>query len=368
MTKSMSALAALGQRFSRDRPFVGWGFLLHMHITSETVALGEVITRGGGDVAYLASQRNPSPADVVARARAHGGRVLEGMEQLEALGNGADAASRDFLVVEGNGRFFSELHKSGPQNTFCRRIRAISEHTSGGGRIVDEFDPRKIVVPVVAVYKSALKTLLETGLGTAQTVAAALLRGLEQPLAGRAVLVLGYGHVGQGVAHMVRGLGARVTVVDIQKEVALIARLRGYRVADLENALPQADLCVTTTGCESALTSDRLQEARHGLILANVSNKPKEINLDGCCKVGENPPYETVWEHPNGRRFRLLAGGIQVNHVIGEGNPAELMDLSFGLHAMVLRWLVENMPPPGLHPVPQAIREEVASLVMGGPG
>jgi adenosylhomocysteinase len=362
----MPGLESLKEEFARDKPLAGRGVLLHMHMTPETITLGEVLCSGGAQVAYIPSNRNPSAPAVVRRAEEHGGVVLEDVAQLDEITEVARNANLTFLVVEGNGRIFMALHQDPPRPAFFNLVCGISEHTSGGGRLVDSFDPAQLLVPVVAVYRNPLKTVIETGLGTSQTVAAALLRGLGKPVAGRRVVVVGFGNVGRGVARILRTLGARVTVVEKREEGCLQAHLEGFHVAGLADALPTADLCVTTTGTKSVVTAGIMEGAKEGLVVANVSNQPHEIDLSGCQSAGSVDGNLVSWMTPSGRSFYVLGGGLQVNHVVEAGNPAELMDLSFSLHALCLCWLVEREPAPGVYPVPQDLMERVAALVLGG--
>ncbi|MCP4655048.1 MAG: hypothetical protein GY856_06470, partial [bacterium] len=223
----MQSLARLRQTFGREKALAGSTVLLNMHLTPETLALGRVLRAGGARLIFLPSNRNPAPPEIVREAE-DDGRVLAGAQELAAVDWRATAPC---LVVEGNGRIFRELHR--PEDSGLpvgEGIVAISEHTSGGGRMVDRFDGDRLRVPVVAVYRDRLKTRLETGLGTSQTVVAALIRGLRRPVAGRRTVVIGFGHVGRGVATSLRTLGARLLVVDVRGEALLEARLAGFAV------------------------------------------------------------------------------------------------------------------------------------------
>lgn len=355
----MPALTAVSAGFAVDRPLTGHDVLLNLHVTPETARLGAVLAAGGARVRYVNSGRVSPSAQLAARIASHGGRILATFADL-------DASDAPLLVVEGNGRVFTALH-GGEVPRELARVRGISLHTSGGGRRVDEFEERgeALRVPVVAVYRSELKGLLETGLGTSQSTASALLRGLGVPLAGRRVAVIGFGRVGEGIARFFRVLGARITVVEIRAEAALKAKLSGYRVATPAQALRTADMVITTVGAPSVLTAKLFEHARDGVIVGNVSDCPTEIDTTGCRPVGARAPAYAVWETPSGRRFTVLVDGVQVNHMLAGGNPAELMDLSFSLHALSLRWLVTTAPPPAVYAVPAELREHVAALCMG---
>jgi adenosylhomocysteinase len=336
-----------------------------MHLTRETVALGAALRGAGGAVIFFPSNRNPAPEDVAESAR-RTGILVNTRAAIERLQFEKWRVKPPFLVVEGNGRFFRATHEPAPRAPLIDAIAGISEHTSGGGRLVEACDPGRIRVPVVAVYREPLKGRIETGLGTAQTVLAALLRGLQMPVAGRVAVVVGFGHVGRGVARGLRTLGARVVVVETQAEAKMFAHLEGFPVSTLEGALVDADLCITATGTPRVVGAEHLERIRLGLVLANVSNEPREIDLNGCVprNSGEETDLLTAWSAADGLLFYLLGGGLQVNHVVEEGNPAELMDLSFSLHLLVLRWLVEQQPGPGVHAVPGPLAQRVAEVYL----
>ena len=361
----MPGLAAVAARFGRERPLAGVEVLMNMHLSAETARLGAALARGGAALAYLDSGRTPPAPGVVAAVSAQGARRLGRLDDL--------AAGAPLLVVEGNGRVFAALHGDGAPPDALRRVRGISEHTSGGGRLVDDFEAGggRARVPVVAVYRSALKAVLETGLGTSQTAAAALLRGLRRPVAGRRVAVVGFGHVGRGVARLLTALGARLRVVERRAEAMQEAVLAGYELAALDSALATAEIVITATGRSGVVALPRLEAVREGQILANLSNRPDEIDLAGClCESngeGDAAAGHTLWRTPGGRRFSLLGGGVQLNHAIGRGNPAELMDLSFTLHALVLEWLARDPPAAGVHPPPPTLREDAARLCLPVP-
>ena len=355
----MPALRALAREGALARPLEGWAVLLNMHLTRETVALAAALAACGAAVLYHPSGAAPPSAGVAALARRHG-VLLEGPGALAA----APAARSGMLVVEGNGRFFRLLHEGEPAGPLAA-VRGISMHTSGGGRLVDAFDPARLRVPVTAVYRDPLKTALETGLGTSQSVAAALLAGMGRPVAGAVCVVVGYGHVGRGVARVLGALGARVQVAEARADARLEAGLHGLEVVELAEALPGADLCVTTTGTARVVHAGLLRRLRRPLVLANVSNRPDEIDLDGARPLGDAESPVARWAAADGSSFVLLGGGVQVNHVLAEGNPQELMDLSFALHVAALRWMAERAPGPGVYALPDALRQRVAVLHAG---
>ena len=335
-----------------------------MHLTSQTLELGDVLKSGGAGIVYLPSNKAPAPVGLVQQALSSGASLLQGLDGLDSIAKHFPAHT-GFYIIEGNGKIFSALHQAPPLSSFFKQVKGISEHTSGGDRLVDAYDPNRLVVPIVAVYKNALKTVLETGLGTSQTVVAALLRGLRRPLAGRRVVVVGFGNMGRGTADLLRILGARVAIVETSKEARLKAHLAGYQMHELSEILPLADICLTTTGSPHIISTHHLANAKIGIVFANVSNAPDEIYLEDCQPGKMLGDHLQSWSTPEGRNFQVLGAGIQVNHAVEQGNPGELMDLSFTLHALSVRWLVKNSPLPGLYPVPPDLCEEASARILG---
>jgi adenosylhomocysteinase len=358
----MPGLARLADRFARQQPLASLAVLLNMHLSEETASLGEALARGGARLAYLNSGREAPTPRTVRRLAGHGGQVLPTLEALDE--------PAPILVVEGNGRVFTALHGEPPAAGALGRIVGISVHTSGGGRLVDAFEAGggQARIPVAAVYRTPLKATLETGLGTSQTAASALLRGLGAPVAGRRVAVVGYGHVGRGVARTLRTLGARIVVVETRAEAELEAVLAGFAVAPLEQAVADSEIAITATGRSGLVAAPLLETARDGLVLANLGNRPDEIDTAGCARDGEAGGGPAAWRTPGGRRFRVLGGGTQLNHAIGRGNPPELMDLSLSLHGLVLEWLATTQPAPGVLNPPAALVEAAARLCLGRAG
>jgi adenosylhomocysteinase len=351
MTSGAARLPMLGEiahELASSPRLAGRRVLLNMHLTRETVALAKTFGATGASLAFFGSNRTLAVPAIAQAAQAQG-----------ALYGTFDevAAFEPAFVVEGNGRVFLDAHKR-PER--WPSLAGISMHTSGGGAIVDATPSAMLRIPVVAVYRDSLKQQWETGLGTSQSVLAALLRGLKRPLAGHTALVVGFGNVGSGVARALRAVGARVIVAEVRDEAQLRARFEGFRVAAITDALAVADLCITTTGRPGVIRREQLAGARTGLVLANVSNEPREIDLDGCVAGGVHSAW-LEWWHAGRVKVQLLGGGTQVNHVVEEGNPSELMDLSFSLHALVVPWLAEATRAPGVHEVPDEIHCAVAA-------
>jgi adenosylhomocysteinase len=349
VTPAMPVLADIARELARDVPLAGRTVLLNLHLTHETLTLAETLRAGGAAIIFLPSNRNPAPQDVIDRAQTLGEIALD-LDDVAHRRRGA----QPLLAVEGNGRLFTDVHA---RPEVWPDVRGISMHTSGGGFKVDAAGDSAL--PLVALYRDRLKGDIETGLGTAQSSAAALLAALRAPIAGRITCVVGYGNAGRGVARTVAALGARVVAVDIDPERVVRARLDGITVAPLAEALARAEICITTTGRRGVITRSELERCRPGIIFANVSDQPAEVDVDGCEPLGDAGEWTDAWRAGRSTFYRL-GRGIQVNHVVVLGNPAELMDLTFSLHALIVRWLAAEPRPRGVHPVPDEVRSWVA--------
>jgi adenosylhomocysteinase len=229
-----------------------------------------------------------------------------------------------------------------------------------------------LAFPMIAVSDTPVKRLVDDRHGTGQSVIDGLLRASGILLAGKTVVVAGFGPCGSGIAEAARGLGARVLVTEVDPVRALDAVLRGFRVLPLAEAAPSGEVFITATGSVGVITAEHMAVMRDGAILANAGHFDVEIDLQGLADlaVAVEPdvrPHADAYELPDGRRLLLLAEGRVVNLVAADGNPAEVMDVAFGIEALVLAWLARHAEKlsPDVHPVPADIDAEAARLVLG---
>ena len=228
---------------------------------------------------------------------------------------------------------------------------------------------------MVAADATTTKRMFDSTAGTGQSVLDGVLRATNILLAGRAVVVAGFGPCGQGIAARAHGLGAQVIVTEVDPVRALDAVLRGYRVLPMREAAGVGEVIITATGSRDVVAAEHLAALRDGAILANAGHFDAEIDvpaLDGAAvKVTRDVrPHADEYTLPDGRRVVLLAEGRVVNLVAAEGNPPQVMDVSFAGQALVLRWLAAEHAtlPAGVHDVPLAIDAEVARLTLESSG
>jgi adenosylhomocysteinase len=229
--------------------------------------------------------------------------------------------------------------------------------------------------PVIAASDTPVKRLMDNTRGTGQSVIDGLLRASGILLAGKTVVVAGFGSCGVGIAECARGLGARVVITEVDPVRALDAVLRGFRVLTLAEAAPLGEVFITATGTAEVIGAEHMAMMRDGAVLANAGHFDVEIDVLGLADLAvavhtDVRPHADAYELPDGRRLLLLAEGRVVNLVAAEGHPPEVMDLAFGIEALALAWLAGNADklPADVHPVPSEIDAEAARLVLAALG
>ena len=380
--RSMPLLEALAARFRADRPFDGMTVAACLHVTAETAVLARTLRAGGAQVALAAS--NPlSTQDDIAAALAAGDGVAvfarAGVDRRTyyehiALALGEYGATGPDLVIDDGGDLMNILHTE--RANVLDRVRGGCEGTTTGVlRLRRMAAEGALAFPVIAASDTPVKRLVDNTRGTGQSVIDGLLRASGVMLAGKVVVVAGFGACGTGIAECARGLGARVLVTEVDPVRALDAVLSGFRVLTLAEAAPIGEVFITATGTAEVITAEHMAMMRDGAILANAGHFDVEIDVRGLEALAavvhpDVRPHTDMFELPDGRRLLLLAEGRVVNLVAAEGHPPEVMDLAFGIEALALAWLAGNAEKltPDVHPVPPDIDAEAARLVLAALG
>jgi len=373
--RAMPLLEALARRFSAERPFDGMLVAACLHVTAETAVLARVLRAGGASVALAASNPLSTQDDIAAALAVRDGVAVFARAGVNrrtyyehiALALGADGPD---LVIDDGGDLVNTLHTE--RADVLPRVRGGCEGTTTGvlrlRRMVAE---GALAFPVIAASDTPVKRLVDNTRGTGQSVIDGLLRASGILLAGKTVVVAGFGSCGVGIAECARGLGARVLVTEVDPVRALDAVLRGFRVRTLAEAAPLGEVFITATGTAEVITAEHMAMMRDGAILANAGHFDVEIDVRGLenLAVAVHPdvrPHVDAFEFADGRRLLLLAEGRVVNLVAADGHPPEVMDLAFGIEALALAWLAGNAGKlhPDVHPVPPDIDAEAARLVL----
>ncbi|MDQ3934534.1 MAG: adenosylhomocysteinase [Actinomycetota bacterium] len=351
----MPVLRGVGERFAAERPFAGLVVGACLHVTAETANLVQVLIAGGARVALCAANPLSTQPDVAEALQADGVEVHAEARSYESnidavlaagprvtMDDGADLALR----VEGD-------------------VLGGTEETATG---VIRLRAAGLPFPVIAVNEGRTARLFDTRYGTGQSTLDGILRATNVLLAGRTVVVLGFGGCGRGIALRAAGLGAQVIVCEVDPLAALEAAMEGYRVMPALDAAREGDVFVTATGTRDVLTRPHFEAMKDGAILANAGHFDVEIDKAALAELTESTREvrPLVAEHAlgDGRRLHLLAEGRVVNLAAGEGHPPSVMDVGFATQALAVERLVRGDLPPGVHPVPEEIDREVARLAL----
>lgn len=372
----MPVLNTIREDFERDKPFAGTRVALSIHLEAKTAYLAEVIRAGGAEVAVTGS--NPlSTQDDVAAALAAGGM------NVYAWYDATEREYRDHLlyvldtrpqvVIDDGGDLVGLLHTDRKEQAVD--VTGGCEETTTGVRRLEALDrDKKLLFPMLAVNDAFCKFLFDNRYGTGESVWAGIMRTTNLVVAGKTVVVLGYGWCGKGVAMRAKGLGARVIVCEVDPVRAIEACMDGYQVMNSEQAAGFGEIFITVTGCRDVLCRRHYERMKDGAILANAGHFDVEINLKDLVDMAleRRTARHNIEQYTlvGGRKICLLAGGRLVNLAAGDGHPTEIMDMSFAIQALSARYIQENAGDleKRLYRVPQEIDRRVARLKLNALG
>ena len=369
--EQMPVLAAIRERFTSERPLDGIRVGACLHVTAETAQLVLALTAGGAQVA-LCSANPLSTQDDVAAALVyeHGAevRALRG-EDVDTYARHVRAVldGKPEVTVDDGADLLMTAHALGGE-TLDALIGGTEETTTGLVRLRRLEAEGKLACAVIAVNEARTERALNDRHGTGQSALDGIIRASNVLLAGHTLVIFGYGWAGQGIAERARGAGAAVIVCEVDPLRALEARMAGYQVMPALEAAERGDVFVTVTGSRRVLRGEHFARMKDGAILANAGHFDVELDLEElsalAVDVREVRPLIEQYQLEDGRRLNLLARGRVVNLAAGEGHPASVMDVSFALQALCVEELVRRRGeiPPAVHPVPEAIDQEVATL------
>jgi adenosylhomocysteinase len=374
----MPVLKQIRERFARERPLAGTSVAACLHLTAETANLVRALLAGGAEVGVCAANPLSTQDDVaVALAERHGARVLaaRGESPSEYATHVRELVrSAPLVTVDDGADLIGAIHESSPEHA-AKMLGGTEETTAGLLRVRSLSEQGLLAYPVLAVNESRTERAFNDRFGTGQSTIDGILRATNLLLAGRTVVVLGYGWTGRGVALRARGAGASVIVCEVDPLRALEARMEGYEVMGSLAAAERGDVFVTVTGGRDVLRAEHFELMKDGAVLANAGHFDVEIDLEGLRRLsvgGRREALPLVEEHTlrDGRRLHLLAQGRVVNLAAGEGHPASVMDVSFAGQALCVEHLVASAGElaPEVLPVPDRIDDEVARLKLDSLG
>ncbi|MGN9836872.1 adenosylhomocysteinase [Nonomuraea sp. H19] len=375
--RSMPVLTAIGERFALERPLEGLRIAACLHVTAETAVLMGALKAGGAEIALAASNPLSTQDDVAEALRGYGIAVhaRAGVDRAtyyrhihQALDFGPD------LVLDDGCDLVNILHTE--RTDLLERVSGGCEETTTGIiRLRQMAAEEALRFPVVAVNDTRTKRMFDNRYGTGQSTLDGIMRATNTMLAGRTVVVAGFGFCGRGVAERAKGFGARVIVTEIDAVKALDATLQGYEVRPMAQAALTGDLFITVTGNRDVIRAEHLSVMKDGAILANAGHFDVEIDVRALDELAHEVhrgvrPNTDEYVMPDGRRLLLLAEGRLVNLTAAEGHPAAVMDMSFSAQALAVAWLAGERAnlAPGVYDVPEAIDHEVARLKLNATG
>ncbi|MGC9112844.1 adenosylhomocysteinase [Acidilobus sp.] len=366
----MPVLMELRRRYQDRKPLKGYRISAALHVTKETAVLIRTLRAWGAEVSLVPS--NPlSTQDDVAAALADEGiavRAWRGMNEQEYFEAIREAArSSPDIVVDDGADLHVTLHEEMP-SVAKNVIGGNEETTTGVIRLKALEASGRLLYPVIAVNNALTKYLFDNRYGTGQSALDGVLRATNVLLAGKRLVVAGYGWVGRGIAIRARGMGARVIVTEVDPIRALEAVMDGFDVMSMDEAAPLGDIFITATGDKDVIRKEHMLKMKDGAILANAGHFNVEVSVTDLESVAKSKreirPNTVEYTLPDGRRLYLLAEGRLVNLVAAEGHPSEVMDMSFANQALSVLYHVNNRGrlQPKVYDVPLEQDQEVARL------
>jgi adenosylhomocysteinase len=373
----MPVLRSIRERFGRDRPLAGVVVGACLHVTAETAVLVRTLLAGGAGVA-LCSANPLSVQDDTAAAlvEADGAEVhaVRGEDADAYAANVAAVLAREPRVTIDDGADLITVAHAARRDLAERMLGGMEETTTGLVRVRALEAEGRLACPVLAVNEALAERTFNDRYGTGQSTLDGILRATNLLLAGRTLVVLGYGWTGRGVAVRARGAGASVLVCEVDPLAALEARMEGFEVVPALDAAERGDVFVTVTGGRDALRAEHFARMKDGAVLANAGHFDVEIDVQALRALAVGGVREVrplVEQFDLGdRRLNLLARGRVVNLAAAEGHPAAVMDMSFALQALCVEELVRRGGelPAAVLPVPARIDREVARLKLAALG
>lgn len=366
----MPILNAIEKEFRETKPFDGMKIAMSIHLEAKTAYLAEVLMAGGAKVQVTGC--NPlSTQDDVAAALAEEGFVVNAHHGASDEQYREDLVrTLDFhpdLLIDDGGDLISLLHGA------CREygdnlIGGCEETTTGIHRLLARERAGLLDYPMMDVNDADCKHLFDNRYGTGQSTLDGIMNATNLIIAGKTVVVAGYGWCGKGFAMRAKGMGAVVVVTEIDPIKALEATMDGFTVLPMREAAKIGDLFVTLTGCRDVLTREHFEVMKDGALLANSGHFDVEINKEDLAalatEIRERKPNIRGYRMADGRMLNLLADGRLVNLAAGNGHPAEIMDMSFGIQAKSLEYLAKTRGTleNKVYAVPAEIDKAVATI------
>jgi adenosylhomocysteinase len=375
--RQMPVLAAIRERFERERPLEGNRISACLHVTTETANLARTLRAGGADVVLCASNPLSTQDDVAAALVEEYGISVFAIrgEDNDTYYSHIEAAvdHRPQLTMDDGADVIGYLH-SKRRDQLSEIIGGTEETTTGVIRLRALEGQGDLAFPIVAVNEAKTKHLFDNRYGTGQSTIDGIVRATNVLLAGRRFVVAGYGWCGKGIAMRAHGMGAHVVVTEVDPMRALEAAMDGFEVMPMDRAAAVGDIFVTVTGDKTVIARGHLERMKDGAILANSGHFNVEIEIPALRElaVESRATRANVEEFTlaDGRRLYLIAEGRLVNLAAAEGHPAAVMDMSFANQALSAEFVVAHADEleAKVYTVPDEIDREIARLKLASMG
>ena len=369
--QEMPVLKQIRQRFAQDKPLAGIRVSACLHVTTETANLMQTLQAGGADVVLTASNPLSTQDDVAASLVTHNEipvYAIKGEDNLTYYQHiHAALDHRPHITMDDGADLVGTLHKD-RRELLDGIVGGTEETTTGVIRLRAMAQDGALEFPVLAVNDSSTKHLFDNRYGTGQSTLDGIIRATNILLAGRVVVVAGYGWCSRGIAMRAAGLGANVIVTEVDPLRALEAIMDGYRVMPMLEAAPLGDIFVTATGDISVLDGPHFEIMKDGAIICNSGHFNVEINLDALAAMADGEPKLVrpfVQEYAVGARsIYVLGEGRLINLAAAEGHPASVMDMSFANQALAAEYMLNNVDKLAaqVYTIPADVDMEIARL------
>lgn len=363
----MPLLSGLEKEFREELPFRGLRIALSVHLEAKTAYLCRVLQAGGAEM-YVTGSNPLSTQDDIAAALVHGGMEVFAVHGATTEEYHADLKAvmehRPNIIIDDGGDLVNLIHNE-YREFLPEVLGGCEETTTGIIRLQAMARDNALQFPMMAVNNAKCKYLFDNRYGTGQSVWDGINRTTNLIVAGKTVVVAGYGWCGKGVAMRAKGLGAKVIVTEVDAVKAMEAIMDGFTVQPMEKAAETGDFFVTVTGCKDVITESAMRRMKDSAILCNAGHFNVEINVGDLERLSveqfESRKNITGYRLADGRVLHLIAEGRLVNLAAGDGHPAEIMDMSFAIQALSAQYIAQHRNlEKGVHFVPEEIDREVA--------
>ncbi len=368
---NMPILAEIEKDFIKNKPFAGIHMLVCVHIEAKTARLIELLRDGGATVVAVGCNPLSTQDDVAAALAAqdgicvftkHGATTEEYFSYIDMA-----LETEPVIIIDDGGDVVSRIHTH-HRELIGKIMGGCEETTTGVVRLRAMAKDNALMFPMFSVNDAYCKYLFDNRYGTGQSVWNGINRTTNLIASGKTVVIAGYGWCGKGAAMRAKGLGANVIVCEINPIKALEAVMDGFRVMTMDEAAGKGDIFLTVTGCEKVITKKHFENMKDGVILANAGHFDVEVYVPDLSEIAvevkEVRENITAYITADGRQLNLLAEGRLVNLAAGDGHPAEIMDMSFGIQALSAKYMLENYKnlENRVYDVPEEIDNYVAGV------